>query len=65
MFEQLRCTHLRRGEADRFGPQHMDRDIIYTICFRLALIWLVGRGGFAKFSQLALTLVSVCRINVR
>jgi integrase len=28
MFEQLRCTHLRRGDVHRFGPQHIRRGTI-------------------------------------
>ena len=28
MFEQLRCTHLRRGDVHRFGPQHIKKAMI-------------------------------------
>jgi hypothetical protein len=30
MFEQLRCTHLRRGDVHRFGPQHIRKGMIRT-----------------------------------
>ncbi|KRQ07511.1 hypothetical protein [Bradyrhizobium manausense] len=28
MFEQLRCTHLRRGDVHRLGPQHLRRGML-------------------------------------